>query len=184
MKKKNNTVLNTGTASLILIFAMLSLVVFAMLSLTSASAQRQLSWKLADHTTAYYEAETKAQELLAQVLTAMESAWEERGEDPSEAAEEGMQPGEESLEKGAADFCAAEEVAGKLGLTFEEDCFSWQIPVTENQELQVRLRVFPEMKGEKWWKLDQWKLEYTGEWANKQTRELYGVSEGEEETWR
>ena len=75
-------------------------------------------------------------------------------------------------------------MAGKLGLTFEEDCFSWQIPVAEDQELQVRLRVFPEMKGEKWWKLDQWKLEYTGEWENKQTRELYGVSEGEEETWR
>lgn len=158
MKKKNKTVIHTGTASLILIFAILSLVVFSMLSLASASAQRQLAEKLADHTAAYYKAETKAQETLSQVILAIQQKQEE------------MQPGE----------AAAKE----LGLTFEEDCISWQIPVTENQRLQVRLRILPEEQGKKRWELEQWRLEYTGTWKNKQTLELFGTQEGEEETCR
>ena len=63
-----------GSSSILLIFVILCLVSFATLAIVSANADYKLSAKVADRTTAYYEANNLAQQKLAQLdakLTAL-----------------------------------------------------------------------------------------------------------------
>lgn len=57
--------MNVGISLLILIFMTLALLTFSVLSLENAVADRRLSQKAADHTTAYYTAAGKIQEKMA-----------------------------------------------------------------------------------------------------------------------
>lgn len=64
-KKKQFFGMNIGSASMLLIFVILCMVSFAALTIISANADRRLSRKIADRTTAYYDACNSAQESLA-----------------------------------------------------------------------------------------------------------------------
>ncbi len=69
-----------GGGSLLMIFAVLCLTIFALLSLNTAAAGARLSARSAEAVTAYYQAETKAH----QILTAIR-----QGELPEEVTKEG-----------------------------------------------------------------------------------------------
>jgi len=56
-----------GGSSLLVIFSVLCLTVFALLSLSTAQAGSRLSTRSAEAVTAYYEADTRAQHILAQL---------------------------------------------------------------------------------------------------------------------
>lgn len=56
-----------GTTSLLLIFTVLCLVVFTVLSLASAQADSKLAKKNAEHVTAYYSADSEAEEMVRTV---------------------------------------------------------------------------------------------------------------------
>ncbi|MCR4650290.1 MAG: hypothetical protein K5662_00905 [Lachnospiraceae bacterium] len=60
--RRNISGINIGSSSLLLIFVVLSLVSFAVLSLSSATADRKLEQKALDHTYAYYNACNEAEE--------------------------------------------------------------------------------------------------------------------------
>ena len=78
MKQKNELHLSVGTSSILMIFVVLCLTTFGVLSYVTANADYKLSKKNADAVTAYYKADTKANELLktidSQLLLANESA--------------------------------------------------------------------------------------------------------------
>lgn len=59
--------MNVGSASMLLIFVILCLVSFAALSIVSANADRKLTTKVADRTSAYYQACEQAEEALAEI---------------------------------------------------------------------------------------------------------------------
>lgn len=67
MNKKKNFGVNIGSASILLIFVILCLVSFAVLSIVSANADNKLTQKVLDRTTAYYEACNSAEASLAAV---------------------------------------------------------------------------------------------------------------------
>lgn len=66
-KKKLNFGLNVGSSSIIVIFVILCLVSFATLSIVSANADKKLTAKVLERTTAYYNACNEAEEALAGV---------------------------------------------------------------------------------------------------------------------
>ena len=66
MKKNGRSVISTGTASLLCMLA------FAVLSLVSARTNLRTSQKSADRTTAYYEAENKANDILLKISQTIE----------------------------------------------------------------------------------------------------------------
>lgn len=78
MKQKNEFHLSIGTSSILMIFVVLCLTTFGVLSYVTANADYKLSQKNADAVTAYYKADTKLNELLkmidSQLLLADESA--------------------------------------------------------------------------------------------------------------
>lgn len=67
MNKSKNFQLNVGSSSILLIFLVVCLVSFAVLSLVSANADKKLSDKVLNRTTAYYEACNQAEESLASI---------------------------------------------------------------------------------------------------------------------
>ena len=65
MRKKGMPVMNVGISLLILVFMTLALLTFSVLALENAVADKRLSQKAADHTTAYYAAADRIQEQIA-----------------------------------------------------------------------------------------------------------------------
>ncbi len=67
MKKKKLSFTNVGASSILTIFAVLCFIVFALLSLSTATANHKLAIKSVDAVTSYYEADTEAEHILAQI---------------------------------------------------------------------------------------------------------------------
>lgn len=59
--------MNVGSSSMLMIFVILCLISFATLSIVSANADWKLSARIADRTAAYYDANSRAQESLADI---------------------------------------------------------------------------------------------------------------------
>ncbi|MDO5345684.1 MAG: hypothetical protein Q4E91_08065 [Lachnospiraceae bacterium] len=156
MKKNSRMILNTGTTSLILIFTVLALVVFALLSLSSANVQWKLAQKMAERTTQYYEGENEAAKRLYQV---------------GEMLEQLASDCDREAEFLAMARKAAEETEG---IQWENGKICWQTEISEKQQLRVEvLPVYPQQEGAAAWRLDCWKLETAAQWENRQTMELF-----------
>ena len=67
MSKKREFRVNVGTSSILLIFVVLCLVAFATLSIVSANADYKLSRRVADRTSAYYEAANQVEKYIASI---------------------------------------------------------------------------------------------------------------------
>ena len=76
-QKAHKSIISTGTTSIVLIFVMLSLLTFSVLSLVSAQANLRLSRKSADRTTDYYQAENAANDIMISLLRDWEAGSEE-----------------------------------------------------------------------------------------------------------
>lgn len=74
-QKKNIFSLNIGSASILLIFVILSLISFAMLSIVSANADNKLTQKILERTSAYYDACNNAEAALAGVDSTLQSIY-------------------------------------------------------------------------------------------------------------
>lgn len=80
MKDKGVCVPSVGAVSLLTVFCVLCLVIFAVLSVSTAQSQRALSQSCAESVEEYYEAQSRAEELLARLRS---------GEIPPEVEREG-----------------------------------------------------------------------------------------------
>ncbi len=65
MKTRNGYSINIGSTSLVMIFAVICLTVFAVMSYLTAARESELAKKYAAHTTAYYAADSRAVNTLA-----------------------------------------------------------------------------------------------------------------------
>ena len=74
-KKTNIFGANIGSASILLIFVILCLISFAMLSIVSANADNKLTRKMMERTAAYYEACNNAEAALAGVDTTLQNIY-------------------------------------------------------------------------------------------------------------
>lgn len=72
---KQFSFVNIGLSSLLVIFLVLCLTTFSLLSLSSAKSDYSLSEKLANHRGDYYQASANAEEVVAQLDDLMEKNW-------------------------------------------------------------------------------------------------------------
>lgn len=110
MKKKKRYGLNIGTSSILIIIVILCLVCFSGLSITSANADYRLSKRLADRTTAYYDACNQAQGSLCTISQSLEDLYLESS--------------------------SKEDYEDKIKRSLQ-DLFTFSYPINENQILQV-----------------------------------------------
>lgn len=142
------SVLSTGISTLVLIFVLLCLLTFSVLSLVSANTNKKLSQKSADRTTAYYQAENLANDILIRIIHCMDRH--------SDASDE-------------KDFLSAiyAELQNSSDLVFEDDrTLSWKIPISEDQYLNVEIilsfQPFPDGKN---YRITSWNTETDYHWG-------------------
>lgn len=75
-ENKQNFTLNIGLPSILLIFVVLCLISFGVLSLVSANADMKLSQKVLDRSAAYYEACNEAEEMLYDIDARLRAAYQ------------------------------------------------------------------------------------------------------------
>lgn len=134
MEKKAEFNVNIGLSSILLIFVVLCLVSFGILSLVSANADRKLSKKVLNRTSAYYEACNQAESTLCSIDKTLHTLYE-----ACDSAE------------------AYYEQAGGTTLSFQYD-------ISELQALQITLNIlYPETDHDAFYQITSWKVITTQE---------------------
>lgn len=122
-RSSSRSAISVGTTTLVLIFVLLCLLTFSVLSLVSARANMRLSQKSADRTTAYYEAENTSSDILIQVTEAVQKYLNISDED--------------TFFKNVRT-----ELDGKNGIRFTDDeTLTWTVSLTENQYLRAEVQI-------------------------------------------
>lgn len=133
METKRSYGINIGASSILIIIVILCLVCFAGLSMASANADYGLSQKLAERTTAYYEAGNEAQLVLAQLSQKLSVFYAE------------------STDK--ADY------EQKIKESLLEDSFTFFVSINENQSLKVSISaLYPDSKDGDYLEINCWQV--------------------------
>lgn len=147
MKNKHQLPLGIGISSILLIFVILCLLTFAVLSLVSANADYKLVKKNSVHTHEVYEAENLANEQIALIDSILETTYQ--SSNSSDYLEQ-VQQNLTSLD----------------GISFpSKDQIAFEMKVNEHQNLQVVLLLNSEIKkGDSFYQIKTWKLTNTQSW--------------------
>lgn len=146
-QKQTKSFFNIGITSIVLIFVMLCLLTFSVLSLVSARADLKLSQKSADHTTRYYEAENAASDILFTVNSCLD--------------EQAKLADEKTYYK-----AVRAKLEGTDAITFTDDThITYSVPLGEEQCLAVGLALSysPFADGRRY-QIETWKTISTHEW--------------------
>lgn len=165
-RKKSYPAVQFGTSLMLVVFITLCLTAFATLSLSSAMRDYEYSEKAADKTYAYYHADAKANERLAEVAGVIE--------DTAKSVQSGllavdtyMEEVVTSLEK-LSGITIAESEPGKPAV-------SYSVPVNDNQVLQVTLVLYtPGSSGDRLYQITQWKEVSSKKWDGTTTLPVIG----------
>ncbi|MCI8400561.1 MAG: hypothetical protein HFI38_00415 [Lachnospiraceae bacterium] len=171
MKKQKFSFFNIGTSSLVLIFLVLCLVTFSVLSLVTARADYSMSSRTADRLKQYYQTSSRAEQILAVI-------------DDSLAALYDRSSGESAYLAAVADTDWNEVVssAGDAlsdGVTIflkegETPLLEYELPMTSKQSLHVAVvPLYPTASGQGFYHIRSWKLTETSAWEPDSTLPVY-----------
>ena len=142
MNKKHPGTFNLGTSSILVVFIILCLTTFAVLSLVSARGDYKLSLVQKDRTTAYYSASNQAELKLADLDAALADCYNRTSNE--------------------ADYFSA--VQEKYNLA-ENHTLEWTETISDDQLLRVRLSInYPSENNQAYYALDSWTTEETESW--------------------
>ncbi len=146
-KKRKMSFTTVGGSSILTIFAVLCFVVFALLSLSTAKANSNLTNKATDATTNYYKADTEAEEILAKIRS---------GKDI---------PANVKLYKAETSKKGVKRIiADNVGYIGWDAFASYSCKIDENQELQCEVLIRWGKPSEAGYQIIKWKKVYTSEW--------------------
>ena len=160
----------TGLSLLLLIFLSLCLIIFSLLSLSGAAADKSLSQKNADRTTEYYAAVSEANHILAEIdsLLAEELQNTERANNGSlsSVSDRYLSACHEVLQTRFPDYSVLMN-ENTLQLTFSA-------AVTDSQILQVSLSIdYPVFAEDPLYQIVEWTVKNTDTWTPDLSQNLY-----------
>ncbi|MBO5260488.1 MAG: hypothetical protein J6B26_08940 [Agathobacter sp.] len=166
MNKKRKFSVNIGFSSIMMVFIMICLVTFATLSLLTSHSDYRLSQKMADKTTAYYEADTIAKDTARMIEQYLDSLYE----NSTDAA---------SYYHGInADLIRGElpdQVYGLMVSDTEIPVISYQVTISSVQTLYVSLEVhYPQNGEESFYKITRWQSKTSNAPAEEDHLNLFG----------
>ena len=154
--ENRRSVTSVGITSLALIFVMLCLLTFSVLSLVSARADMRLSQRSARRTTAYYDAENQANDILLAVISGLEDC---RAEAEAESS-----------------FYAQiwERLDGQNAISFTDSpSLCYEVPLESEQLLHVVLELsYEPYEDGSHYRILEWRTESTHEWETDKTLPL------------
>lgn len=185
---------NIGTSSLLVIFLILCLVTFAILTLTSAKSDADFAEKLAHHKTNYYAACNTAESTLDEIDAVLADAWQRSDTDTSKnsinndssqpdlTSNDSSQPGLTSSDTAAVfteietqltALDSREQLQLSMDFTQSEPTISYAVAIDDKQNLCVTLTLAAApAKGEAYYRISQWQVQSSGEWKGDQTLNL------------
>ena len=185
---------NIGTSSLLVIFLILCLVTFAILTLTSAKSDADFAEKLAHHKTNYYAACNTAESTLDEIDAVLADAWQRSDTDTSKnsinndssqpdlTSNDSSQPGLTSSDTAAVfteietqltALDSREQLQLSMDFTQSEPTISYAVAIDDKQNLCVTLTLAAApAKGEAYYRISQWQGQSSGEGKGDQTLNL------------
>lgn len=189
--KQQSYFMNIGSSSLLVIFLILCLVTFAILSLSSAKSDYTFSERLAEHKRAYYEASARAEDIVGEIDSILYETSHEVGSAASSSHVDGeldlydnyifavssalngaFLTGADSEDAltGEGGVSSGDALAGDGGVSViceqseDEFLISFQVPADERQELQVVLRVTDFRTSDRYYEVKTWKIVNVEDW--------------------
>ncbi|MDE6891761.1 MAG: hypothetical protein K2P50_08205 [Lachnospiraceae bacterium] len=168
--KQQSYFVNIGSSSLLVIFLILCLVTFAILSLSGAKSDYTFSERLAEHKKVYYDVSSRAEEIVSEIDSILyETAGSITGS-PASIDEDGELNTFDNYifaVNSALNGVAINDVFVICEQSADEHLLSFQVPASDKQELQVVLRItdfryhksFYEVKTWKIANIDNWEME-------------------------
>lgn len=185
---------NIGASSLLVIFLILCLVTFAILTLTSAKSDADFAEKLAHHKTNYYAACNTAESTLDEIDAVLADAWQLSDTDTSKNStnNDSSQPDSTSSDSSQSDSTSSdtaavfteietrltalnsrEQLQLSMDFTQSEPTVSYAVVIDDKQNLCVTLTLAAApAKGEAYYRISQWQVQSSGEWNGDQTLNL------------
>ena len=156
---------NIGASSLLVIFLILCLVTFAILTLTSAKSDADFAEKLAHHKTNYYAACNTAESTLDEIDAVLADAWQLSDTDTAAVFTE--------IETQLTALDSREQLQLSMDFTQSEPTISYTVAIDDKQNLCVTLTLTTApAKGEAYYRISQWQVQSSGEWKGDQTLNL------------
>ena len=170
--KQQSTFVNIGSSSLLIVFLVLCLTTFAILSLSSAQSDYSFSKRSAEHKTEYYEASSRAEMILGEIDQILAETAEQVNAAQKNAAQENVVQENADSELASFELAAAARLDGKeidnIPLsctgTEEETVISYQVPSGAKQALNVSLLITNDSEHENYYKIQAWQLISTSDW--------------------
>ncbi|MEF9946163.1 MAG: hypothetical protein RR869_01210 [Lachnospiraceae bacterium] len=151
MNHKKFPITHLGTSLILVVLIILALVTFSTLSVVNTNRDYQSEKKVADRTTAYYQASNQAEVILAQIDDALLASTRPSPEPYYEAAKTALQ----QISSLTTDFSA------------EVPTVSYTVPITEFHLLQVTLLLpYPQSDSDSYYQIQTWKEISTKEWKS------------------
>ncbi len=185
---------NIGASSLLVIFLILCLVTFAILTLTSAKSDADFAEKLAHHKTNYYAACNTAESTLDEIDAVLADAWQlsnidtgknSTNNDSSQSdstSSDSSRPDSTSsgtaavfteIETRLTALNSREQLQLSMDFTQSEPTVSYAVAIDDKQNLCVTLTLAAApAKGEAYYRISQWQVQSSGEWNGDQTLNL------------
>lgn len=185
---------NIGASSLLVIFLILCLVTFAILTLTSAKSDADFAEKLAHHKMNYYAACNTAESTLDEIDAVLADAWQRSDTDTGKNSinNDSSQPDSTSNDSSQPDLTSSdtaavfteietqltaldsrEQLQLSMDFTQSEPTISYAVAIDDKQNLCVTLTLTAvPAKGEAYYRISQWQVQSSGEWKGDQTLNL------------
>lgn len=190
---------NIGASSLLVIFLILCLVTFAILTLTSAKSDADFAEKLAHHKMNYYAACNTAESTLDKIDAVLADAWQLSDVDTSKNStsknsinNDSSHPDSTSNDSSRPDLTSSdtaavfteietqltaldsrEQLQLSMDFTQSEPTISYAVAIDDKQNLCVTLTLTAApAKGEAYYRISQWQVQSSGEWKGDQTLNL------------
>lgn len=137
MNKRENTsssFTNIGLSSLMVVFLVLCLTTFALLTLSTAKSDYSLSEKMADHRTDYYTTCSRAEKILDKI--------------------------DKELEENREELLSKESfLMNDIIVIVEDDILSYDVPLDNGQHLAVRLRATDPSATDAFYEILSWQVQ-------------------------
>lgn len=176
--KQQSTFVNIGSSSLLIVFLVLCLTTFAILSLSSAQSDYSFSKRSAEHKTEYYEASSRAEMILGEIDQILAETAEQVNTAQKNAAQEKADSELASFELAAAARLDGKEIDNiPLSCTGTEEgtVISYQVPSGAKQALNVSLLITNDSEHENYYKIQAWQLISTSDWNAENSLNLIPV---------
>lgn len=168
MKKDKNQSSFTaiGSSSLLVVFLVLCLATFAILSLSSAKSDYSFTERLSAHKSSYYDACSKAEVILGNIDRLLEQTYKS-----------GSMSQDEYLDALTPAFMASSQAPCSYSIDSGEPIISYNISVDEKQTLFVELKVTDPSESPNYYEIKTWRVAPSGTWESDDTLNLMPVQQ-------